>query len=184
LYGGAIGGSGAFEFTAADYQVDENGTNVLVSVRRRGGTSGAPNGDVFVTLSTSNGTAFANTHYQPVNGSLAFPPGETFENVLIPVVDDLEINLDRAFSVLLSNPLPSVSGGPALGNQPNALVTIINDDSAVQFASPGFSTVENDPLGSAFVQIRRVGSSRGAASVDFVTTTNGGRGLPRGQQHR
>ena len=44
IYGGSMTGSGAFEFTSASYQVDENGGQALITVRRTGGTSG-PNAD-------------------------------------------------------------------------------------------------------------------------------------------
>src|SRR5437867_3725938 len=40
IYGRAINGSGSFEFDSGHYAVNENGTNAVVTVRRRGGTSG------------------------------------------------------------------------------------------------------------------------------------------------
>src|SRR4029077_17067219 len=61
IYGRAMNGSGTLEFDSGHYTVNENGTNAVVTVRRRGGTSGFPtaNANVFVTMSTSNGTAVA-----------------------------------------------------------------------------------------------------------------------------
>ena len=47
IFGGSIGGSGAFQFSSANYQVDENGTNAVITVLRTGGTSNAPSGDIF-----------------------------------------------------------------------------------------------------------------------------------------
>ncbi len=58
IYGGSMTGNGAFEFTSANYQVDENGGQALITVRRTGGTSG-PNadgsGNVSVQFSTTDG---------------------------------------------------------------------------------------------------------------------------------
>src|SRR4029079_2146210 len=42
IYGRSINGSGSFEFDAGNYIVNENGTNAVVAVRRRGGTAGCP----------------------------------------------------------------------------------------------------------------------------------------------
>src|SRR6185369_10951214 len=55
IYGGSLSGQGGFEFGAADFQVDEMATNALITVRRRGGTSG----NVSVNFATTNESALA-----------------------------------------------------------------------------------------------------------------------------
>ena len=174
IYGGSIAGSGTFEFTAANYQVTENGTNATVTVRRRGGTSGAgvsPAGNVFVTFNTSDGTAVSPINYLGLTNALAFPPGEVFQNVTIPIIDDFLVNSDRTFTNTLSNPQPP--DGPGLGNQPTSVVTIINDDSAISFSAATYSRSEDAIDGKATIPILRFGSTNNAASVTFLTLTNG-----------
>lgn len=171
IYGRTINGSGTFEFDASDYFVSEQGTNGIVTVRRRGGTSGAPTGNVFVTLTTSNGTAVAGVNYTAVSTNLTFPPGEIIKTVAIPVFDDAQVNPDRTVNLALSNPQPS--GGPALGNQAKAVLNIINDDSAISFSSANYSVNEDTSIGFAIIQLNRSGYTNGSSSVDFVTTTNG-----------
>lgn len=172
IYGGSFTGSGTFEFTQANYAVNENGTNATVTVRRRNGTSGAAGGEVTITFATSNGTAVAGTNYLGVTNTLTFPEGETFQSVLVPILDDILINADRTVNLGLSNPLPAVSGGPGIGNQPTAVLTIVNDDSAISFASPTFTRSEAAIDGKAIIEVVRAGSTVGPASVDFATTTN------------
>jgi len=51
LYGGSLAGMGSFEFTAAAFAADENGTNTVVTIRRTGGTSGPlPDGSTSVAF--------------------------------------------------------------------------------------------------------------------------------------
>ncbi len=176
IYGGSVSGSGNFEFAQAGYTVNENGTNGLITVRRRNGTSGAPSGNVFVTFSTSNGTAVAGVDYAAVTTNLTFPPGETFRDVLVAVTNDILINADRTVNLALSNPQPP--GGPRLGNQPSAVLTIVNDDSAVSFASAAYTRSEATLDGKALIEVVRFGSTVGPASVDFATTTNGSTAMP------
>jgi uncharacterized repeat protein (TIGR01451 family)/uncharacterized delta-60 repeat protein len=171
IYGRTITGSGSFEFDASDYFVNERGTNGIVTVRRRGGTSGAPTGNVSLTLSTSNGTAVAGINYTAVTTNLVFPPGEIIKSVAIPVFDDAQVNPDRTVNLLLSNPQPS--GGPTIGNQGKAVLNIINDDSAISFSSATYSINEDTSVGAALIQINRSGYTNGSSTVDFVTTTNG-----------
>ena len=59
-----------------------------------------------------------------MTNTLVFPPGEVFQTVNIPVLHDFAITPDLVVSNYLSNPLPAVSGGPGIGNQPNALLKI------------------------------------------------------------
>ncbi len=167
LYGRSITGSGSFEFSTAHYEVAENGTNALISVRRRGGTSGATS----VTMTTSNGTAIAGVNYVAVNTNLSFPPGEILAQITIPIIDDFIVNLPRTVNLALSNPQPP--NGPSIGNQANADLTIINDDSAVSFSAPTYSVNEDISSGLATLLLVRSGSTNGPLSVDFATTTNG-----------
>jgi uncharacterized repeat protein (TIGR01451 family)/uncharacterized delta-60 repeat protein len=173
IYGRSMNGSGTLEFDSAQYSVLENGTNAVVTVRRRGGTAGfpTPNANVFVTMSTSNGTAIAGVNYTAVVTNLAFPIGEVVASVGIPITDDFLVNPDRTVFLHLSNPQPT--GGPALGNQAGAVLTIINDDCAVSFSSSTYSVNEDTGLGAAVINFVRTGSTNNPATVDFVTTTNG-----------
>jgi uncharacterized repeat protein (TIGR01451 family)/uncharacterized delta-60 repeat protein len=173
IYGRAMNGSGTLEFDSGHYTVNENGTNAVVTVRRRGGTSGFPtaNANVFVTMSTSNGTAVAGVNYTAVVTNLVFPVGEVVSSVGIPIIDDFLVNNDRTVNLFLSNPQPP--GGPAIGNQAGALLTIVNDDCAISFSSATFSVNEDTGLGAAIINFVRSGSMNNPASIDFLTTTNG-----------
>lgn len=172
LYGGSMTGSGRLSFTSAAYQVNENGTNVIVTVQRSGGTSGPGangQGDITVQFATSDGTAVGGVNYTPVAATLDFPMGETMQTVTIPVMDDLQITPDLTVNLTLSNPTVPAQ----LGDQAGAVLTIVNVDSAVGFSSPVYSRPEDAIDGVASIHVLRNGSSQGTASVDFFTTTNG-----------
>src|SRR6185369_12660838 len=120
---------------------------------------------------TSNGTAVAGVNYTAVVTNLTFPVGEVLSSVGIPIIDDFLVNTDRTVNLYLSNPQPP--GGPAIGNQAGALLTIVNDDCAISFASSTFSVNEDTGLGAAVINFVRTGSTNNPASIDFLTTTNG-----------
>lgn len=172
LYGGSMVGSGSFRFTQAAYEVDELATNVLVTVLREGGTSGANqdgSGNISVNVATSDGTAIDGVNYAGVNMPLVFPPGETMQTFVIPVLPDQQITADLVANLALSNPtFPAV-----LGPQPTAILRIFNDDAAISFASSTFIRAEDALDGAATIELVRTGSTRMSSSVLFSTTTNG-----------
>ena len=172
LYGGSITGSGTFQFTSAGYQIDERGSYATINVIRNGGTSGTNSdgsGDVFINFTTSDGTAKSGVNYTGVSSNLDFPPGEVLKTILIPVMDDFVITNDLTVNLTLSNPTPPAG----IGNQSTALLTIINDDSAVNFLSANYSIPKNTVNGVATIDIIRQGTASGTATVNFSTTTNG-----------
>ena len=161
IYGGSIAGGGQFEFTSANFLGDENATNAVVTIRRIGGTTGS----VGVDFATTPGTAVAGVNYSNVVTTVIFPEGETFQTVTIPVMDDSQITPDLTVNLSLSN--------APLGDQPVATLTIVNNDSSVSFAAAAISINEDVSGGAANIHVLRQGSTRGTASVDFFTTTNG-----------
>jgi uncharacterized repeat protein (TIGR01451 family)/uncharacterized delta-60 repeat protein len=165
VYGGSLAGSGVFQFTQANFEADENSTNAVLTVRRRGGTAG----NMTIDFGTVGLTAVPGVNFSNVQTTLFFPSGETLRTVKIPVMDDFQITPDLLVSNYLSNPSPP-SG---LGAQSFSYLTILNDDSAIQFARDSFSAFQNVAGGTYLVDLVRVGSSRGPAAVDFFTTTNG-----------
>lgn len=172
IYGGSIAGSGTLEFTASDYQIQENLTNAVITVRRHGGTAGfTPGGSVTIDLTTADNTATNGVHYFGGTTTLTFAEGEVFASVTIPVVDDFEVNTDRIANLSLGNIQPA--GSAAIGNQPTATLTIVNEDSAIAFESGSFTVAENAVDSQAAIRVIRFGAVSGTASVDFTTTTNG-----------
>ena len=178
IYGGTVGGPGQLEFTSGVYQVLETATNAVLTVRRRGGTSGVvsngvyvPNVSVRFATSTNGSTAVLGTNYLGVTNTLVFPPGEVFQTVTIPVIHDFAITPDLVVSNYLSNLQPAVAGGPVVGSQPSALLKIVNVDSGVNFSAATYFFTEDS--GYAVISVMRSGSISGSASVDFLTTTNG-----------
>jgi len=170
IFGGSIGGSGAFQFSSANYQVDENGTNVVITVLRTGGTANAPAaGDIFVTAATSDGSAVAGINYSNVVAPLDFPLGEVLKTFTIPVIDDQVVTTNLTVNLAISSPTPPAQ----IGNQPTAVLTIINVDTTVSFSSATYSVPKNIVSGTAAINIVRQGSTIGTATVNFTTTTSG-----------
>lgn len=171
IYGGSSTGSGEFEFTSAAYQVDENGIQAAITIRRTGGTSGPNNGsgNVSVQFSTSPGSAVPNTNYITVVTNVSFPPGYTLETVFVPVIDDGVITTNKTVNMALSDP----SAQTQMGNQTNAVLTIINTDNSVSFTSPTFQIAKNNPIGLASITLVRNGGGTLPCTVGFGTTTNG-----------
>jgi uncharacterized delta-60 repeat protein/uncharacterized repeat protein (TIGR01451 family) len=159
LNGGVNIGSGSLVFSAANYNVVENQTNVTITVRRLVGTSNA----VSVAYTTTDGTALAGLHYVPTNGMLNFGPGETTARFTVGILDDFTTNADRSFTVRLSNP----SGGASLGSPNPATVTILNNDQVVGFDANNYAVSES--VGTATIAVRRLGGTVGTLTVTYGT---------------
>lgn len=163
LNGGALAGSGRLEFTASGYSVSEAGGSVPVTIVRGGGTTGSATS----TLAVVGGTATNGVNYLlPALGTnLVFPEGEVVRVVNIPITNDTQVNVDRTISLVLSNFL-----AVAPGNQTNATITIVNDDTQIGFTSSTYSVNENVVGGFVAINVTRTGSTVGPASADFLTS--------------
>jgi len=166
LYGGSMAGPGRLEYTAAEYRVFEDATNVVITIRRVGGTTGA----VSVDFATTNGTALAGVDYLPTNGTVRFPQAETRQRFTVPIINNTNVlDGDRWLYVGLGN----YTGGATAGPQPWARVLILNDDSLVSFSLANFSVPENPVGGNATVPVLRSGNTNSTLVVSFATGTNG-----------
>ncbi len=87
---------------------------------------------VTVDYTTQDGSATANSDYQPRSGTLTFAPGVAFREIRIPVLGDGRAEADEDFRVVLSNPknanLDAVTSSGS--------VTISDDDLPVVSVSP------------------------------------------------
>jgi Ca2+-binding RTX toxin-like protein len=95
-----------------------------------------PVGDtVTVDYATADGTATAGSDYTAVDGTLTFEPGETAQEVRVPITGDGAIEPNESFFVNLSNPVNDVIAD----GQGEA--TIVDDDGDALNA-PGISADE------------------------------------------
>jgi len=171
LFGGSTAGSGVFQFTTANYVVDENAGNAAITVERTGNTGGTNadgSGDVYVAFTTANGSAVAGVNYTYTTNYIDFPAGETLETVYVPVQDDGVLTTNLMLNLGLSNP----SAG-ALGDLRSAYLMIVNVDSDVQFSSVAYQVAKNTSDGYANIEIIRNGGTVENSVVNFTTTTNG-----------
>ncbi|HKQ39443.1 MAG TPA: Calx-beta domain-containing protein, partial [Verrucomicrobiae bacterium] len=163
LYGGTIAGSGGVEFSRAEYSVNENGSNALVTVRRRGGTAGIITAD----FRTTNLTAFAGLDYVSTNGTLMFPQGETEKQFVVRILDNSTPNEDRVARLELFN----YTGGATNGPKPTSRLVIRNDEVLVGFLNTNYVTSEGVASGVQSIAVRRTLGSNTAFSIEFETTS-------------
>jgi uncharacterized delta-60 repeat protein len=163
IHGGAIAGPGAIEFSRAEFLAQENGTNALITMRRRFGTTGA----ISVQYQTLDGTAVAGLHYQTTTGTASFAEGETQYSFLVPILDNSVVNADLFFGLQLDG--NTFTGGATNGPQPIAQVFILDDEGSISFASSTFSAGEDTPSGLASIVVARHGGTNTTATVRFAT---------------
>ena len=117
------------QFSAANYNVQEDCTTVTITVNRLGDTSAAAT----VDYNTSDVTATERSDYITAVGRLQFAPGETSKSFVVLINEDSLIEGNETFNVNLSNP-----AGVSLGSPAVATVTIIDDPS-----EPATNAIDN-----------------------------------------
>ena len=154
--------AGALEFTQPAYTVWENGgTNLVLKVRRSGGTQGP----VQVNYAVAGGTGVSGVDYQPFGGILAFTNGETGDiSIPLAVINNQVAAGDRFLNVWLGTPW----GGATWGTNPAAQVQIIEDDTALEFARTRVYCTESQ--GVQPIEVRRLGRLDRTVSVTCFST--------------
>lgn len=119
---------GSFEFGSAIYSVDESAGKVDIEILRSGGSDGAVSVDWRTRTFNGYGTADFATDYTTVDWQpLAFADDETRKVISVNIAQDVVDEVDENFTLLLQNP----AGGASLGARISALVTIVDDDTAL-----------------------------------------------------
>jgi uncharacterized delta-60 repeat protein len=114
--------AGTLQFTSPGYQLREFDRSArIIGVTRTGGTRGL----VRATVSTSNGTGIAGTHYQQVTQVIEFEDGDDVARVIgVPVIDNNTEDGDVTVNLALS--VEQNCGH--LGTPASAVLTIIDDE--------------------------------------------------------
>jgi len=107
--------------------------------------------------------AYNGQDYSGSDQVLTFAAGEVSKTIQIPIVDDNYAENDEFFNIQLVQP----SSASELGQTTQALVTVHDDQSAIELAS--WQTVHNEASGTVSIVIRRIGDLTGTASVDYAT---------------
>jgi uncharacterized delta-60 repeat protein len=163
LYGGALDpDQSSVQFNLAIYGVLQTATNAVVILQRLGGEAPAS-----IFFSTSDDTAHAGIDYTSVMTNVVFPLGETFETVLIPIINNTNAGSNKIVNLGLSNPSNTVTGVQA-----SAILVITNIYTGVEFSAPTYVDSANSPGGYAIIPIERVGNTNDTVSVT-VYTANG-----------
>jgi uncharacterized delta-60 repeat protein len=170
VYGGSINSAyGTVQFSQADFGVLQDGTNAIITLQRLGGE--AP---LNVNFSTSNGTALAGINYSNVTTSVTFPLGETFETILVPIINTYMAGSNLTVNLSLSNPTNAVNpSNSVIGVQATAVLYITNVYTGVEFSAPTYVDSANAPGGYAIIPIERIGNTNNTVSVTVYTGTNG-----------
>lgn len=155
-----VDNDGTLQFTASSFMVDEAAGTAIVEVQRTGNTQGTDT----VEYLTSPGTATPGVDYMSTKGILRFAPGERIQSIVVPILDDSLVEANETILLTLRNP----AGGLPLGGQSSALLTIRDDDTALEFASASFKVNEHETNG--IVTVRRLGVSTNKVTVEFSTS--------------
>lgn len=111
----------SIQFSAANYDVNENSAFATITATRTNGFVGA----VSVQYATSNGTATAGQDYSTAVGTLNWTDGDTAAKTFnVPITDDTVFEGNEAVNLTLSNP----TGGAIIGTPNAAVLTIIDNE--------------------------------------------------------
>ena len=166
VHGGSLVGSGAFQFSAAEYDVNTGDGFGVVTVQRTGGTFGT-NG---VRAATSDGTAVAGQDYLTVTTNLVFPPGEVLESFLVTLTNGHFFGDPRYLNLLLA----SNSVNSALGLQPNAILKLFSQDCRVGFQTLSYSIARDVQSGFVPITLVRTDASNSTVTLSFAITPGPG----------
>lgn len=131
-------GTSGIQFSAASYNINEDGGAATIAVTRTGDTSDISTVNVAtndsLTFSPCNATtvtASPRCDYTATSFTLTFASGETTKSFAIPIADDAYVEGNETVSLVLSNAV-----GTPLGTPNTATLIISDNDSAPPTANP------------------------------------------------
>jgi alpha-mannosidase len=151
---------GTVQLASASYTVDEGNANAIVKVTRKSGTASG----VTVAYAATPGTAVDGEDFDAVSGTVTFDARQTSQTFLVPIHDDLQVEGHRTVALGLSAP----GGGAALGSPSDGTLTILEDNSVLQFSAANYSTRESTR--SATIAVRRSGPRVDTVTVTYATS--------------
>jgi hypothetical protein len=116
------------DFSAANYNVNENDGFATITLNRSGDTSAESTVDFETSDAT---TARQRTDYTIAAGTVTFAAGETSKTFRVLINDDVYVEGTETLNLALSNPRVAT-----LGNANTAVLTIIDNDSASPNTNP------------------------------------------------
>ncbi|HEY2992252.1 MAG TPA: Calx-beta domain-containing protein [Methylomirabilota bacterium] len=155
------------QLPAANFNATEGQPVATVTIQRT-----APIGRLSVDFATSDGTATSPADYRSTAGTVVFEAGVTSQSFTVPLVDNQAIEVDKQFTVTLSNLqfLTPSAAGTTLGPRLSATVTIKENDRGGTFVVTGGTIQEGaQNQNSTFLAtVSRVGGSGGPVLVRFT----------------
>ena len=155
-----IDNDGVVQFSAPAYTVSETATNALITVTRLGATNNA----VTVNFFAVAGSATVGQDFLATNGVLTFAIGVTTQTFAVAILDDSAVETPE--TVLLS--LSGLTGVGFIGSQSNAVLTMVDNDVSLEFASANYVVQESGP--NAIISVLRTGDTNGTVSVNYGTS--------------
>jgi hypothetical protein len=153
-------------------------TNMVFTVTL---ANGPATGNVTVNYATMAGSATANTDYQTTTGTLTFSPGQTSQQISVPINGDTTFEQNETFTVTLSSPSSNATIATA-----TATGTITNDDNNAQLAINDVTMVEGSsttPTNMVFTVTLANPPATGDVTVQFATNLGAGNNATAGTDY-
>jgi len=147
---------------SGDKSFPENAASAGVWVTRTGGVFTPAT----VRYSTANGSATAGADYLAASSILNFAAGVTSKQVLITLRDDLAVEGNEAFTVVLSQP----TGETTLGVLNRVTVTLVDNDGGAGAVFDGIHMSLRRPEGKTVPELRLTGPA--GSQVRLESSTN------------
>lgn len=113
--------NGRVEFETTALTVAEASGSATFTVKRNGNTSEA----VTVQYTTADGSAKANSDFSPVTRPLTFAIGETTKTIVVPVIDDSDVELRESLLIIISD---FTASGEKAASLSAAVLNIVDND--------------------------------------------------------
>ena len=150
-------------FTTSTPTASEAMATAVIGVVRTNGTAGT----VTVDYSTvDGGSGAANVNYEPVRGTLTFPPGDAFQPIVLPLMQNTLVQGPTTEAIALRNP----SAGAEIVSPGDAMLTIVDDDQPAHVRFAVSASTVPETAGSALITVLRLGAPGGEAAVDWATS--------------
>jgi len=159
-----VDNDGTIEFDSPAYSCLENVGVAQIPVRRTGDSNVTDTVDFIV----SAGTATANVDFVATNGTLTFYPGEALKYIPVTILDDTIVEPPKTVNLTLQN----VTGGWPLGGQTTAMLSLVDDDTNIEFDQAIYRA--NEDSTNALITLRRTGVFTNLVSVELVATNDVG----------